>query len=196
MAVGPVAIPQQKPWRRVPRERVADLLGRPRGRGVPRTVQKLDRALDDQPCITPLPGSSSSACPRGADGTGQGRGWWCCRWRVDQSVVQALVISLVMIVLDELADGATQRALTNEHHPFEAGFLDGADEAFRVGVQVWRAGGQSDGVTPAGGSVSRMAGRKSGSRSWMRNRMFRRNPSWMSVAFRMSWVTQGPSAGR
>ena len=50
-----------------------------------------------------------------------------------------------MIVLDELADGATQRALTNEHHPFEAGFLDGADEAFRVGVQVWRAGGQSDG---------------------------------------------------
>ena len=44
MAGGPVAIPQQKPWRRVPRERVADLLGRPRGRGVPRHVDMQDLA--------------------------------------------------------------------------------------------------------------------------------------------------------
>ena len=44
LAVGPVAIPQQKPWRRVPRERVADLLGRPRGRGVPRHVDMQDLA--------------------------------------------------------------------------------------------------------------------------------------------------------
>ena len=49
------------------------------------------------------------------------------------------------------------------------------------------------GVTSAGGSVSRTAGRTSGSRSWMRNRMCRRNPSSASVAFRMSWVTHGPS---
>ena len=42
LTVGPVAIPQQKPWRRVPRERVADLLGRPRGRGVPRHVDMQD----------------------------------------------------------------------------------------------------------------------------------------------------------
>ena len=36
--------PQQKPWRRVPRERVADLLGCPRGRGVPRHVDMQDLA--------------------------------------------------------------------------------------------------------------------------------------------------------
>ena len=44
MAVAPVAIQQQKPWCRVPRERVADLLRRLRGRGVPRHVDMQDLA--------------------------------------------------------------------------------------------------------------------------------------------------------
>ena len=34
LAIGPVAISQQKPWRRIPGKRVPDLLGRPRGRRV------------------------------------------------------------------------------------------------------------------------------------------------------------------
>ena len=45
VAVGPVAIPQQKPWRRVPRERVADLLGRPRGRGMSLATVETERRL-------------------------------------------------------------------------------------------------------------------------------------------------------
>ena len=67
---------------------------------------------------------------------------------MDQAVVQALVIPLVVVVGDELADGATQRALADEHHPLEAGFLDGPHEALRIGVQVWRAGRESDGRDP------------------------------------------------
>ena len=62
-------------------------------------------------------------------------------------------------------------------------------EAFRFGARA----GRRMGVTSAGGSVSRTAGRKSRSRSWMRNRLCRRHPSSASVAFRMSWVPHGPS---
>ena len=62
----------------------------------------------------------------------------------------------VVVVRDELADGATQRAFAVQDHALEAGFLDGAHEALRVGVQVRRAGGESDGGDiGAGRSVSR-----------------------------------------
>ena len=121
-------------------------------------------------------------------------GWRCRRQRQDQAIVEPLVIPFVVVVRDELADGATPRALADQDHALEAGCLDGAHAALRVGVQVRRAGGaRRMGVTSAGGSGSRPAGRKSGSRSWMRTRMCRRNPSSASVAFRMSWVTPGPS---
>ena len=55
------------------------------------------------------------------------------------------MIPFVVVVRDELADGATQRALADPDHALEAGVLDGAHEALRVGVQVRRAGGASDG---------------------------------------------------
>ena len=38
LAIGPVSVAQQKPWRRVPGKRIAELLGRPRRRRVPRHV--------------------------------------------------------------------------------------------------------------------------------------------------------------
>ena len=64
---------------------------------------------------------------------------------MDEAIAEALVIPLVVVVRDELADGTTQQALTDEHHPLEARFLDGADEAFRVGIQVRGASGEADG---------------------------------------------------
>ena len=64
---------------------------------------------------------------------------------MDQAVVQALVIPLVVVVGDELADGTSQRALADENHALEAGLFDRADEAFGVGIQVRRAGGEPDG---------------------------------------------------
>ena len=56
-------------------------------------------------------------------------------------MVEPLVIPFVVVVRDELADGATPRALADQDQALEAGFLDGAHEARRVGVQVRRAGG-------------------------------------------------------
>ena len=46
------------------------------------------------------------------------------------------MISLAVVMCDELTDGSTQRACADEDHPLEAGLLDRADEAFRIGVQV------------------------------------------------------------
>ena len=60
-------------------------------------------------------------------------------------MVEPLVIPFVVVVRDALADGATPRALADQDHALEAGVLDGAPEALRVGVQVRRAGGASDG---------------------------------------------------
>ena len=54
------------------------------------------------------------------------------------------MIPFVVVVRDELADGATPRALADQDQALEAGVLDGAHEARRVGVQVRRAGGASD----------------------------------------------------
>ena len=55
-------------------------------------------------------------------------GWRCRRRRQDQAIVEPLVIPFVVVVRDELADGATQRALADQDHALEAGFLDGAPE--------------------------------------------------------------------
>ena len=116
-------------------------------------------------------------------------------------MVEALVIPFVVVVRDELAAGATPRALADQDQALEAGVLDGAPEARRGGVQVilslmvrpkraveaFRFGaraGRRMGVTSAGGSGSRTAGRKSGSRSWMRTRMCRRHPSSAAGASR------------
>ena len=60
-------------------------------------------------------------------------------------MVEPLVIPFVVAVRDELAAGATPRALADQDQALEAGFLTGAHEALRVGVQVRRAGGASDG---------------------------------------------------
>ena len=72
-------------------------------------------------------------------------GWRCRRQRPDQAIVAPLVIPFVVVVRDALADGATPRALADQDQALEAGVLDGAHEARRVGVQVRRAGGESDG---------------------------------------------------
>ena len=60
-------------------------------------------------------------------------------------MVEPLVIPFVVVVRDELAAGATPRALADQDHALEAGVFDGAPEARRVGVQVRRAGGASEG---------------------------------------------------
>ena len=108
-------------------------------------------------------------------------------------MVEPLVIPFVVVVRDELADGATQRALADQDHALEAGVLDGAHEALRGGVQVRRAGGESD-----GGDIGR-GERVAHGRPEERVAVMDEAPdvSQASVlgigAFRMSWGTPGPS---
>ena len=56
--------------------------------------------------------------------------------RMDQVVVEALVIPLVVIVRNELTDAPPQRALADQNHALEARLLDRADEALGVGIQI------------------------------------------------------------
>ena len=72
-------------------------------------------------------------------------GWRGRRQRQDQAMVEPLVIPFVVVVRDELADDATPRALADRDQALEAGVLDGAHEALRVGGQVRRAGVASGG---------------------------------------------------
>ena len=50
-------------------------------------------------------------------------GWRCRRQRQrqGQAIIEPLVIPFVVVVRDELADGATQRALAAQDHALEAG---------------------------------------------------------------------------
>ena len=108
-------------------------------------------------------------------------------------MVEPLVMPFVVVVRDELTDGATQRALADQDHALEAGVLDGAHEALRVGVQVRRAGGASE-----GGDIGR-GERVAPGRPEARVAVMDEDPSVSqesvsaAVAFRMSWGTPGPS---
>ena len=56
--------------------------------------------------------------------------------RLDESVTQALVITFIVIVRDEVLNSRPQRTLTEEDEPFQTGFLDAAHESLRVRVQI------------------------------------------------------------
>ncbi len=63
--------------------------------------------------------------------------------RLDQPIVDPLMIPLPVIVRGVLASGLSQRPFAEEHHPIETLILDRPDEALGVGVQVGRAVGQT-----------------------------------------------------
>src|SRR6516165_11907972 len=57
----------------------------------------------------------------------------------DEPIVQTLVVALPVIMLHEFLDGLPQGSFSAQDDPLEARFLDGSDEAFRIGIQVRRA---------------------------------------------------------
>jgi len=77
------------------------------------------------------------------DGTGL---WPDALSSLDQSVVQALVVSFVVVMLDELVDCSAQRRFSEEDHAVQAGFLDRSYESLRESVQVWGTGRQPNGL--------------------------------------------------
>lgn len=52
----------------------------------------------------------------------------------DQTVAETLVVALAVIMQNELMNPFAQRALTEEDHTLQAGFLDAAYESLSVGV--------------------------------------------------------------
>jgi hypothetical protein len=54
----------------------------------------------------------------------------------DQPVAETLVVSLAVIMENELANPFAQRALTKEDHALQAGFLDAAYESLGVRIGV------------------------------------------------------------
>jgi hypothetical protein len=56
----------------------------------------------------------------------------------DELVRQTLVITLAVIVGDEVLNGCPQRFLPEEDHALQAGLLDAAHKSLRVSVQVGR----------------------------------------------------------
>src|SRR5262249_4755344 len=53
----------------------------------------------------------------------------------DESVVQSLMVSLHMIMGNEMSNGVPERIFTKENHLLETTFFNGPHESFRVGVQ-------------------------------------------------------------
>jgi len=46
------------------------------------------------------------------------------------------MIAFVMVMIDELGDGAAQRGFTDENQAVETRFLDRSNKALRIGVQI------------------------------------------------------------
>jgi hypothetical protein len=60
---------------------------------------------------------------------------------LDKLILEALVIPLAMVVIDEFLEGASKVALAEGHHPIEALVLDGSHEPFGIGVRIGRLTG-------------------------------------------------------
>jgi hypothetical protein len=54
--------------------------------------------------------------------------------RLNQSVVQTLMVPLAVIMSHEVLNGCPQRTFPKEDQPFQAGLLDAAHEALRMRV--------------------------------------------------------------
>src|SRR5947209_2576697 len=59
--------------------------------------------------------------------------------RRDQPVAETLVVSLAMIMRNELVNPFSQRALTEEDHALQAGFFNAAHESLGICIQIRRS---------------------------------------------------------
>ena len=64
--------------------------------------------------------------------------------RLDQSIVDALVIPLPMVMSGVLASCLPKRPFTKDDHPIETLVLDRLDESLGIGIEIGRAVGESD----------------------------------------------------
>jgi hypothetical protein len=64
----------------------------------------------------------------------------------DEPVAKPLMISLEVIMCNELPNRSPQSVLTEEDHLFQTTFLDRADKSFRKWIQIRRSRRQFDGL--------------------------------------------------
>jgi hypothetical protein len=57
--------------------------------------------------------------------------------RVNENISDALMVSLAVIVSNELSHGVPQRVLSKQNDSLQTGLLDAADKTFGIAIQVW-----------------------------------------------------------
>src|SRR5258705_9264440 len=62
----------------------------------------------------------------------------------DQSVLQSLMVTFLVVVLHEFRHRTTQRRLPDEYHPIQTLFFDRANEALGICIQIRRPRWQTD----------------------------------------------------
>src|SRR5262245_30814232 len=71
-----------------------------------------------------------------------------CQRRLDQRVLEPLMIPLTMIMMDELRHGPSEVALAERNQPVEALLLDGSDKTLRVRIRIRCPHGRQDDANP------------------------------------------------
>jgi len=76
-----------------------------------------------------------------------------CGQKTNQPLVaQPLVVPFETAMGKEFVDRLPQGAFSERDHPVQAGFLDGSDKAFRVGIQIRRTGRPPQPARPNAGT--------------------------------------------
>ena len=115
-------------------------------------------------------------------------------FRLDDRVVESLVVPLGVLVSHVLPNGAAQGFLTEEDHPVQTLRFERKHVAFGdPGVQIRGARRQPTGSVPASSNKARNAAVNLVSRSIRQNRFSRKKPSIGSVRLRPIWRTQASS---
>jgi hypothetical protein len=86
-------------------------------------------------------------------------GWRSSRNRRGQKTNQPLVAQPLVVPFEtamgkEFVDRLPQGAFSERDHPVQAGFLDGSDKAFRVGIQIRQTGRPPQPARPNAGTVT------------------------------------------
>ena len=106
-------------------------------------VRAVDEALRGATVVVPQ--RAAEALSANDDATSATDG----RLGIDDHIFETLMVPFPMVVLDEIADGATQGVFAEEDHPVEALLLDGPHESLGPCVQIERPGRAPQGLASA-----------------------------------------------
>ena len=100
--------------------------------------------------MRPLDGRNGRVAEAVAPLHGGGRAWRRCRI-LQKPIVQPLMVSLPVVVLDVLSREEAQVALTERHHSIETFLFDRSHKPFRVRVEIRTPRRQPNRLDPGAG---------------------------------------------